>query len=154
MCQQLVFGFCTDFYRRESGHVLYQMVHAVHAAECRQHVRKRADPSESPFGGAVTRTLLLKFIFQFFADITQGSATQRLHDDTLDAELLTFIIEVLGVSVMLPARTGVSPVEEVHLNLNEVPMVFIVVVQEVVKSPYVTMIGETKVADASCLAFL
>ena len=47
-----------------------------------------------------------------------------------------------------------TPVEEVHLNLYKVPMELVVVFQQVVEGTDVTMIGESKVLDASCLTLL
>ena len=47
-----------------------------------------------------------------------------------------------------------APVEEVHLYLYEVPVVFVVVVEQPVEGADVAMIGESEVTDTSSLALL
>ena len=45
-----------------------------------------------------------------------------------------------------------SPVYVVQLNLHEIPVVFVVVVDEPVEDLHVSVIGEAEVANAACLA--
>ena len=47
-----------------------------------------------------------------------------------------------------------APVEVVHLDLHEVPMVFILMVEQVIKHAHVAVVGEAQVADATGLALL
>ena len=47
-----------------------------------------------------------------------------------------------------------TPIEVVHLYLNEVPMVFIIVVKQVVESADITMITESEVTNSLGLALL
>ena len=44
------------------------------------------------------------------------------------------------------------PVEEVHLNLNKIPVISVVMVKEPVKDPHVAMIRKSQMADSSRLA--
>ena len=47
---------------------------------------------------------------------------------------------------------GMSPVEIVHLYLHEVPVVFLLMVEQPVECTHITMIGETQMAYASSLS--
>ena len=77
-----------------------------------------------------------------------------LHDDDGDAALVQLLIQVRGVGV--PPAVGVVPVHEVHLDLDEVPMVLPAVVQadEFVELAGRAVEGEAQVADAARLLFL
>ena len=116
-----------------------------------------AHPSEGPAGGAVLRTYGLELVCQFGSHAGEGSAAQGFHDDALDAQFLQFVVEVFGIGIATTptsAVAGMTPVEEVHLNLHEVPVVLVVVVEQVVEHAHVAVVGETEVADAAFLALL
>ena len=46
------------------------------------------------------------------------------------------------------------PVEEVHLNLAEVPVVLLLAVEQPVEVAHVAVVREAEVLDAACLALL
>ena len=131
------------------------MCHRRHAAQRSQDVRQRAHPAESPCGGRVLWAHSLQLIAELLRNLCQTASQQRFHHHRLYAGLLEFVVEILRVGVFLPtaiAQRGMSPVYVVQLNLHEIPVVFVVVVDEPVEDLHVSVIGETEVANAACLA--
>ena len=127
-----------------SAIVLLQMIHAVHATEGGEDIRMGTHPTEGPTSRAVVGVDGLQLIRQFLRHTSEGATTQGFHHDILNAQFLTFIIEVLCISIRSSATThrGMCPVEEVHLDLHEIPMVLIVVVEQPVEVTYITVIRE------------
>ena len=115
-----------------------------------------AHPAEGPSCRAVVRMDSLQLVSQLAGHSSKGTSAQRFHDHTLHAHLLTFPVEVLRVSINATTTPHgcMTPVQEVHLDLHEVPFVFVLTVQQPVKVAHVAMIRETQVLDASCLTFL
>ena len=68
--------------------------------------------------------------------------------------LLQLRIEVVGIGVEGIYLLGMLPVEVVELYLHEVPLILIVLGEEVVEYLDVTVIGETEVAYATCRTLL
>ena len=97
-----------------------------------------------------------QLVGQFLCHAAKGSTSQRFHDDTLYARLLTFLIKILSIGIVAPAFLygGMSPVKEVHLNLHEVPVILLLTVEQPVEVAHVAVVGETKVLDASSLTLL
>ena len=132
------------------------MVHAVHAAEGGENVRVGAYPTEGPLGRTVVGTDCLELRGELRCHATKGSSAKGFHDDTLHAHLLTFIIKVFGIGIVTAtlAQGGMTPVEEIHLYLDKVPVVLILTVEEPVEIVDIAMIGESEVLDASGFTFL
>ena len=118
------------------------MIHAVHTTEHGEDIGVGAHPTEGPAGCTVVRMYGLHLVCQFRRHSAKGTTTQRLHHDTLDTQFLAFAIQVFCIGIRPSATThrGVCPVEEVHLDLYEVPMIFIVVIQQPVKIAHITVI--------------
>ena len=156
MLQQLVLLVGAGVDGREGLHVLCQMVHAVHAAQHGQDVGERAHPAEGPSGGAVVGVDGTQLVAELLGHASKCSATQRLHDDALNARLLAFVIEILcvGIHPSTLLQRGMAPVEEVHLYLAEIPVVLLLMVEQPVEVAHVTVVREAQMSDAACLALL
>ena len=116
----------------------------------------RAHPAEGPTGCTVIGADGLQLVAELFGHLAKGTTTQRLHDDTLHTRLLTLVIQVLSIGILTPAipHRRMSPVEEVHLNLNKIEMVLLLMVEQPVKRTYIAMIRETQMTNTTCLALL
>ena len=86
--------------------------------------------------------------------LSSGLTAQRFHDDALHAGFLAFGVEVFCVGVVAPSSPdgSVAPVEVVHLYLHEVPVVFLLTVEEPVEGAHVAVVGEAEVPDAAGLS--
>ena len=62
------------------------------------------------------------------------------------------IVEVFGVGVAGVDLLGVPPIDVVHLNHGKIPVVLVVVVNEVVEGLDIAVVRETEVADSARLA--
>ena len=132
------------------------MVHAVHATQDGEDVGVGAYPSEGPAGCAVVGSHGFHLTGEFLSHVTEGTSTQRFHHNALDTQFLAFAIEVFCIGIRPTATThrGMTPVEEIHLYLYEVPVVFVVVVEQPVEVAHVTVIRESQMLDTACFALL
>ena len=64
---------------------------------------------------------------------------------------LQLSVQITGIHITVINLVGIVPVQVVQLYLYEVPVIFVVHGKYLVKYRFLTMEGETKVADASCL---
>ena len=87
-------------------------------------------------------------------DAGKTTAEERLHDYDGNFALVKLIVEIFGIGVAHPV--GVTPVDIIHLYLDEVPVHLPAVVEgdQFLESRLVTVEGETEIADAPGLFFL
>ena len=133
----------------ECLHVLYQRVHAGHAAEDAENPGVGADEAERPGGSGLVGFPLLEIIRDVGRDIREPSAEERLHHDDRNLPLVQFRVEVVGIHVPLPVR--VFPVDIVHFNLAEIPddLPAVIEFHELVEGILVAVEGESEVPDPS-----
>ena len=112
-------------------------------------------PAEGPLGRQGIGTQGLQLLGILVGHLGQRTATQGLHHHDLDSRFLEFIVKVLGIGVLLPAllvERGMAPIEEIHLNLHEVPVILVVIVDKPVKHAHVAVIRKAQMAYAALLA--
>ena len=98
--------------------------------------------------------MTLQLSHQILWQVSQTTTQQRFHDDSRDATLLEFVIEVAGIDIVLADLVGIIPVQVVQLYLHEVPVVFVLQGEHLIKHRLLTMERETEVTDTTSLTLL
>ena len=152
--QEIQFFFGEGLEVCEGLDVVQERIHVGHAAQSAQDARVGAAEAESPGRDRLVGLALLHLLGDGIRDVGQTTAQQGFHDDDRDAALVQFFIEIGSIGIS-PA-VGMVPVDEVHCNLDEVPVVSPAVVQgdEFVEFSGCAMEGESQIADASCFLLL
>ena len=127
------------------------MLHVGHSTEYGEHALRCSCISECPRGHSLLGVACLEVAHEELRQFRQSAAEQRLHDDGRYAPLLQFGIEVTGVGVAAVDFVGEVPVEIIEFDLNEIPLVFVVVLEQMVEDGYGAVIGESEIAYASGL---
>ena len=133
------------FERTIGAKIVFEVLHIGHARKHGEDVRISAEEAESPGSGTVVWPALLEMCNHMVRQLRESSTKQWLHDDDRDIALGKLLIEIAAV-----AR---NPIDIVHLDLHEVPVIlsFVVHLHHMVEHRVVAMIREAEVAD---LAFL
>ena len=126
--------------RAVAEQVVLQVLHIGHTAENGQDAFGSACIAEGPGGNAPLGVVLLQLRHQVLGQLDQTATQQRFHDDGRNTAFLQLCIQVAGVGVVLVDFVGIVPVEVVQLYLHEIPLVFIVVLQEPVEDSNVSVI--------------
>ena len=107
------------------------MLLIYHSAEDCQDSRVRSHEPERPRSKRCFRITLLQPVRDALRRIGQTATLKRLHDHNRDFPLVQLVVQVLGIDITL--AVGVLPVEVVHLDLHEIPVVLVVQLQEFVE---------------------
>ena len=116
-----------------------------HSAENSKDPRVGTHEPERPGSQRGLRVPLLEPVHDASGRVRQAAALQRLHDHDRDLPPVQFIVQVLGVDIA--HSVGVLPVEVVHLDLNEVPVVLVVQLQKLVELLLIAVEGKSELAD-------
>ena len=130
------------------------MFGARHAGEDGHHLRMGAAEAERPLCERRLRVEGGEFLRERVVVAREAAAEQRLHDDDGDVELRERLVEVLGVEVARVHLLRVAPVDVVHLDLHEVPLVRAVALDAPLERLGVAVVGEAEAADAALCAQL
>ena len=90
--QQGILGLGTVLKRREGCHILFHMLHLIHATQGSKDIRMRTHPAESPTGRTIVGANSFELISKLLCHFAKGTASQWFHYHTLNACFLTFII--------------------------------------------------------------
>ena len=140
--------------RGVSAQVVLQVFHIGHATQHGEHAGPSAREAERPRGDAAFRLSLPETGHEIVGQIAQPASQEGLHDHGGNTSLLQLPIEVDGIGVSVVHLLGVLPVHVVKLYLHKVPLVFVVLGEQIIKHLHVSMIGKTQVADAPGFTFL
>ena len=140
--------------RRERRYVLHQLLLVGHAAQDRQHLRIRAAEAKRPRRYRSLGIHPLQLGRDGVIELSEPAAQKRLHYDRRDVPRRKRLVEILRVEVSVVHRLRVKPVDIIHLNLAEIPMVLVVMLDAPLERLRVAVEREAEVADASGGAFL
>ena len=135
----------------EGLEVVLKVLHIGHTAECGEHARMGSYKAECPGGYGSVRVALLEPPCNVLGNGCKTSAKERLHYSDGDLKLVQLLVQVFSICV---AGVCVAPVNVVHLNLDKVPVVLVVCLDELVKLLLPSVEGEAHIADASGFALL
>ena len=96
--------------------------------------------------------MLFQHIRKNVRKFRQTTAEQRFHDDCGDVQVGQAFVEIIGVDVVLVDIVCMLPVDVVHLNLHEVPVIFVMIVEEPFDDALVAVERESEVTDAAGFA--
>ena len=116
-----------------------------HSAQNRQDSRVGTHEPERPGSQRRIRVPLLEPVHDAFGRIGETASLKRLHNHNRDLPLVQFVVQVLGIDIAL--AVGVLPVEVVHLDLDEVPVVLVVKFQKFIELLLITVEGKPELAD-------
>ena len=137
--------------RAERGKIVLKVLHIGHTAEHGEHLREAAAVAERPRGDAALRLAGQQAGVGAVVEGGQPAAEQRFHYHDGDVPLLQFVIHIFGLVVVAARR--LFPVGIVHLDLHEIPVVFLVEREDVIEGLPVAVHRIAEVPDAAGLAF-
>ena len=108
----------------ESLQVVLEMLHVDHSAQDGQDPRVGTGEAEGPGCHGGLRVALLEPVCHTCGGAGKTASQKRFHHHDRDLTPVKLLVQVVGIDVSL--SVGMLPVPVVHLDLDEIPVVFVV----------------------------
>ena len=132
--------------------VVLEVLHVGHAAQGGKDARMGADEPECPGGDGCVRIALFELGCDVLRDIAEPAAKERFHDRDRQFQAVQLLVEVFCIDIAY--AVCVAPVHVVHFDLDEIPVVLLMGLEQFVKFRLAAVEGESHLADAARLTFL